>query len=98
MHRIPHWRLSRFYLFFFAFLGGAPVVPGAYGVGGVTIRYEPTSRDFTATPWPTNRLLVDGRPDLTTFPNTLDSPSRSPMKPVPTRSTAISAMRLEMPA
>lgn len=48
-------------------------LPGDYGVGGVTIRYEPTSRDFTATPWPTNRLLVDGRPDLTTFPNTLSN-------------------------
>jgi len=41
----------------------------AYGVGGVAIRFEPGVREFTATPWPTDRLLVDGHPDLSTFPN-----------------------------
>ncbi len=46
-------------------------LPSDYGVGGVAIRYEPASREFTATPWPSDRLLVDGRPDLTTFPNAL---------------------------
>lgn len=40
-----------------------------YGPGGVTLRYDPTSRDFLATPWPTDRLLVDGHPDLSNFPN-----------------------------
>lgn len=40
-----------------------------YGAGGVSIRYEPEVAEFTATPWPTDRLLVDGRPDLSTFPN-----------------------------
>jgi len=40
-----------------------------YGVGGVAIRYEPGVREFTATPWPTDRLLVGGHPDMSTFPN-----------------------------
>jgi pimeloyl-ACP methyl ester carboxylesterase len=40
-----------------------------YGEGGVSVRYEPSSREFLATPWPTDRLRVDGHPDLTTFPN-----------------------------
>jgi len=40
-----------------------------YGAGGVTIRYEPDVAEFTATPWPSDRLMVDGRPDLSTFPN-----------------------------
>lgn len=54
--------------------GGDGEVAGAglgidYGEGGVMIRYEPEVREFTATPWPTDRLRVDGRVDLTTFPN-----------------------------
>jgi hypothetical protein len=44
-----------------------------YGEGGVAVRYEPASRDFLATPWPTDRLLIDGHPDLSTFPNPDDN-------------------------
>ena len=37
---------------------------------GVEPRYEPTSADWTATPWPTDRLRnADGRLDLSSFPN-----------------------------
>lgn len=47
-------------------------VPGLgidYGDGGVVLRYEPAAREFTATPWPSDRLLKDGHVDLGTFPN-----------------------------
>lgn len=45
-----------------------------YGEGGVSARYEPAATDFLATPWPTDRLLVDGRPDLSSFPNPSGTP------------------------
>lgn len=43
-----------------------------YGAGGVSLRYEPGAREFTATPWPSDRLLKDGHVDLGTFPNPND--------------------------
>lgn len=52
--------------------GGADALTGLgidYGAGGAAIRYEPGVREFTATPWPTDRLLIAGHPDLSTFPN-----------------------------
>jgi len=45
-----------------------------YGEGGVAIRYEPTSNDFLATPWPTDRLLVNGKVELSNFPNPTGTP------------------------
>ncbi len=36
---------------------------------GAAPRYEPTSADYTATPWPTDRLRVNGHPTLSNFPN-----------------------------
>jgi len=45
-----------------------------YGAGGVAVRYEPTSNDFLATPWPTDRLLVNGKVDLSNFPNPTGTP------------------------
>lgn len=40
-----------------------------YGAGGVVVRFEPDVAEFTATPWPSDRLLVGGHVDLSTFPN-----------------------------
>ncbi len=38
--------------------------------GGPVVRYEPGSAEFTATPWPTDRLRrADGSVDLSVFPN-----------------------------